>query len=200
MEMKQSTIRQVLFGAFFVVGATVACLAALAGDLIEYYTSKQQLVSAQRRVELLEQLNADYEALLDQVRQDPNLVKRTAPAILGTWPREPNTAHPAARPEELLAAQQTLFVAEQPREEPTAVPAWVVRCNRPGYRWALFLSGAGLVAVAFVCFGPETPVREKSRGGWSASADLPARAPSAGPLPGESDHPASVIQEEGPRD
>jgi hypothetical protein len=200
METKQSTIRKVLFAVFFTVGATVACLAALAGDLMEYYSSKQQLVWTQRRVELLEQLNADYEALLDQVHQDPNLVKRTAPAILGTWPQEPNTAHPAARPEELLAAQQTLFVAEQPREERPAVPEWVVRCNRPAYRWALFLSGAGLVAVAFICFGPQRPVREKSRGRCSASADLPARAPSAGPLPGESDYSASVIQEEGPQD
>ena len=200
MDMKQSTIRRVLFGAFFVAGATVACLAALAGDLMVYYTSKQQLVSAQRRVELLEQLNADYEALLDQVRQDPNLVKRTAPAVLGTRPQEPNTAHPAARPEELLAAQQTLFVAEQPREEPLAVPDWVVRCNRPGYRWALFLSGAGLVAVAFVCFGPERPVRQGLRGLRSAPPGLPDGSPSVDPLSGDPEDSTSVIQEEGPQD
>jgi len=152
----QTTSRLVLFGVLFIIGATVVGVAALADDLILYYSHKQQLATAQRIVELLEKLNTDYDALLNQVQHDPNMLKRIAPATLGTSPQEPNTAHPAARIEELLAARQTLFVAAPPAEEPSMVPPWLVRCSRPGHRFGLFLSGAGLVVVAFICFGPQT--------------------------------------------
>jgi len=161
METKQSAIRQVLFGVFFTLGAAVVCLAALIGDVMQYYSSRQQLVWVQRRVELLEKLNSDYEALLDRMQEDPNLVKRTAPVILGIRPQEPDTAYPTAWPEELLAAQQALFVADEPPQGPPAMPGWLVRCSQTGTRRALFWSGAGMVVVAFICFGPQWPSRTK---------------------------------------
>ena len=185
----QNTVRLVLFGVLFTVGATVVCVVALADDLVQYYGTRQQLVAAQRMVELLEKLNADYEALLDQVRQDPNLIKRIAPATLGTQPQEPNTAHPTVRLEELMAARQTLFVADPASEEPPPLPLWLARCTQSGPRWGLFLSGAGLVVVAFVFFGPQRSSPSPTTGGPSAagaqpSADSQTDAPQDGPVIG----------------
>jgi len=185
----QNTVRLALFGVFFAIGATVVCLAALCDDLVQYYIAKQRLAAARQRVYLLERLNADYEALLDLVQQDPNMIKRTAPATLGTWPQEPNTAYPAVRLEELLAARQTMFVAEQPKEEPPIVPEWLAGCSRPGRRWGLFLSGAGLVVVAFICFGPQgqTPksaVGCLSRLGPDSSVEPERDGPQDGPTSG----------------
>ncbi len=174
METMQNTGRLVLFGVTFTIGATVVCLAALCDDLVQYYAGRQQLATAQRNVELLSKLNTEFDALLDQVRQDPNLVKRTAPATLGTWPQEPNTAHPTVHADELLTARQTLFMPDDAPEQTPALPPWLARCSQPFNRAGLFLSGAGLVLVAFVCFRPQAAASRLRSPGLVAQPGTPA--------------------------
>jgi hypothetical protein len=151
----QNTVRLLLFAGILTLGATVVCIAALSDDLIQYYADRQRLVEARKMVDLLEKLNADYDALLEQIRQDPNLIRRLGTATLGTPPQDANTAHPEVRLEELLAARQALSVADDVPEEPPSLPDWLTRCSHPLHRLAMFLCGGGLVMVAFVYFRPQ---------------------------------------------
>jgi hypothetical protein len=155
IEAMQNTVRLLLFAGILTLGATVVCIAALSDDLVQYYADRQRLVEARKMVDLLEKLNADYDALLEQIRQDPNLIRRIASATLGTPPQDANTANPEVRLEELLAARQSLSVTDDVPEEPPSLPDWLTRCSQPLHRLALFLCGAGLVMVAFVYFKPQ---------------------------------------------
>ena len=195
METMQNAVRCIGFTVFFTVGATVVCMAALCDDLVRYCSHKQQLTVAQHTVELLERLNADYSTLLDKVHQDPNMLRRIAPATLGTWPQEPNTAYPTVRIEELLAARQTLCVTENPPEEPMVIPEWLARCSQPGRRWGLFLAGAALVVVAFACFRPQDPIARAGRCSVQAGSSETPTLPSE---QAETTSP-SYIPEEEPR-
>ena len=173
------------------MGATVVCIAALCDDLVQYYSDRQRLAEARQMVDLLEKLNADYDALLAQVQRDPELIRRIAPATLGTWPQDANTAHPDVRLEELMAARQALSVADEAPEEPPMLPEWLARCSQPAHRLGLFLCGAGLVMVAFVYFRPQASPTEASRcAGPKDSSDAPKAGPLEEPeVPGPSDAP-----------
>jgi hypothetical protein len=151
----QNTVRLLLFAGILTLGATVVCISALCDDLVQYYADRQRLVEARKMVDLLEKLNADYDALLQQIRQDPNLIRRIAPAMLGTAPQDANTAHPEVRIEELLAARQALAVADDVPQDSPSLPDWLTRCSQPLQRLVLCLCGAGLVMVAFVYFKPQ---------------------------------------------
>ena len=151
----QNAVRLLLFAGILTLGATVVCIAALSDDLIRYYADRQRLVEARKMVDLLEKLNAEYDALLEQIRQDPNLIRRLGTATLGTPPQDANTAHPEVRLEELLAARQALSMGDDAPEELPSLPDWLTRCGQPLHRLALFLCGGGLVMVAFIYFRPQ---------------------------------------------
>lgn len=127
-------------------------LAFLTDDLVRYYNRKAQLAYAQQMADWLEQLNNEYQLLIGQLQQDPNILKRVAPAVLGIWPSEPNTAYPQASPQDLLAARQTFLLRRPVPQGPVELPPWLQRCQRPIHRWAIIVLGAGLVLVSFVWF------------------------------------------------
>jgi hypothetical protein len=192
----QNTVRLVLFAVVLTLGATVVCIAALCDDLVQYYADRQRLAEARQLVDLLEKLNADYDALLTQVQHDPDLLKRIAPATLGTSPQDANTVHPDVRLEELMAARQALSVADEAPERPPLLPDWLARCSQPAQRLGLFLCGAGLVLVAFVYFRPQPCPPSSSRGtGTKDSSD----APKVGPLEDPETPSPSVAPDEEPR-
>jgi hypothetical protein len=148
-----NVIRTLLFVVFFSIGAAAMGGSVLSDDLVRHYRNKHFLRQAERLNQRRESLNADYDALLRQSEDDPNLIKRIAPAAIGADHNEPNTIYPRATAQELAAAKKALAeIAEHEPNEPV-LPAWLARCSEPRMRTYLFISGAALILVSFVCFG-----------------------------------------------
>ena len=157
---KQNITRAFWFVAFFSVGAASLCGSILCGDLLRYYTNKQLLETAEVSLNRLETLNADYDALLQQLRKDPNLVKHIAPATLGTEPAEANTIYPKATAEQLAAVRKALMEVSTRKVAEPDMPDWLTRCCESRRRVILFLAGAFLVLISFIWFGQTGPKKE----------------------------------------
>jgi hypothetical protein len=151
----QGILHLLLFVAFFSIGAAALGTSVLCDDLIQYWRNKHHLTEAERSLQRLESLNAEYDALLAQIESDPNLLQRIAPVTLGTEPADPNAIYPKARARELAIARKALLdkVEEDTAEPP--IPHWLERASEPVKRLVLFIAGAGLVVISLVCFTPE---------------------------------------------
>lgn len=148
-----------LFVVFFSTGAVALGAAVLCEDLIVYCRNKHLVTQAQLSLERIEALNADYDALLRQLADDPNLLKRIAPVALGTEPEDPNAVYPKARARELAVARKALIEQSGLDTSEPPLPKWLQRCSQRRHRLALFLAGAGLVLVSLVCFTPKAAPR-----------------------------------------
>ncbi|UCG56439.1 MAG: hypothetical protein JSU70_16445 [Phycisphaerales bacterium] len=151
---RQNITHVVLFVVFFSIGATSLGGSVLCDDLVRHYRNKDVLRTARESLERLESLNAEYDVLLGQLEEDPNLIKRVAPVTLGTKPTDPNAAYPRARAQELAAARKALLETEKPPAGDSAVPTWLIRCSEPRRRMALAVSGAVLILISLACFAP----------------------------------------------
>ena len=153
----------ILFVVFFSIGAMSLGISILCDDLVQYYRNKQLLTVTQQSLKKLESLNADYDALLEQLEDDPNLVKRLAPATLGTEPEDANAVYPRATPEQLAAARQAL--TQDPSDQSTApmLPHWLTRCSEPRRRITLFIAGSFLILISFTCFTPTRKPRANEK-------------------------------------
>jgi hypothetical protein len=151
----QGVLHFLFFVVFFSVGAATLGGAVLCDDLILYCQNQQLLSEAELSLERLDSLNREYDALLVQLEKDPNLLKRIAPATLGTEPEDPNAVYPKAKARELALARKALIdlAGEDQQEDP--VPAWLQRCSEPSRKLGLFVAGAGLVLVSLVFFTPK---------------------------------------------
>ena len=150
----RNIIRTFLFVIFSFIGATVLCGSIICDDLLGRYQLENQLKKSEELLQRLESLNTDYDFLLRQLNNDPNFIKRLAPATLGTEPADQNTVYPKATAEQLAAARKALAKqSDQETTEPT-VPRWLVRCSEPNKRIILALAGALLVLTSFIFFCP----------------------------------------------
>jgi len=131
----RNVIRMILFVVFFSIGAGSLGISILC-------------------------VNADYDALLEQLEKDPNLIKRLAPAALGTEPEDANAVYPRATPEQLAAARKAL--TQDPNDQSTVptLPEWLTRCSEPRRRITLFVAGSVLILISFTCF---TPVKQTTK-------------------------------------
>jgi len=152
---RQNIIRAFLFVIFLSIGVAAIFVSIVCREFVGYYHKRQLLKAIQQATAQLESLNADYDALLQQLEKDPNLIKRIAPAVLGTQPPDANAVYPKVRVEQLAAARRALMEDLDRQTVDSAVPAWLIRCNSPRSRIVLFLAGACLVLISLVCFGPE---------------------------------------------
>lgn len=151
--MRNTILRVFLFVVFFSIGAAALSGSILCDDLLRYYTNKQLLKTAENSLSRLKSLNADYDALLEQLQTDPNVIKRIAPATLGTEPADANAIYPKATAEQLAAARKALSKkAGRPPVGPQ-IPDWIIRCSKPPQRVILFLAGGFLILISFTCFG-----------------------------------------------
>jgi hypothetical protein len=151
-------IRTLVFVVFFSIAAASLSVSVLCGDLVRYYQSKHLLKEARQSLEQLKSLNADYDALLNSIDKNPNLIKRIAPVTLGVEPGDANAIYPRVSAKDgvadLRAARKALAEdPNRPKTEPP-IPQWLARCSKPRQRAALFLISAALIVVSFVCFGP----------------------------------------------
>lgn len=151
----QSLIRFIAFLITFGVGAGALTLSVLCDDLARFLTNKQVLTQEQDKLAALKNKVEVYDALLKNLKQDPDLVQRIAPAVLGIEIEDPNTAYPLTGVYELAVAKEVLKDNENIAS--LAMPAWFVRSCEERRRTALFLAGGVLVLIAFACFGLVKP-------------------------------------------
>ena len=159
----RNIIRMILFVVFFSIGAASLGISILCDDLVQYYRNKKLLTVTQQSLNKLESLNDDYDALLEQLEEDPNLVKRLAPATLGTEPEDANAVYPRATPEQLAAARQALEQDPNDQSDSPTLPHWLTRCSEPRRRITLFIAGSFLVLISFTCFTPTGYSRAKEK-------------------------------------
>ena len=150
---RQDVIRTFLFVVFFSIGAASLSVSILCDELLRYYTNRQLLEAAEGTLSRLESLSTDYDLLLQQLEEDPNLVRHIAPAALGAEAADGNTVYPRASAEQLAAARRALTEGSNRQSGEPMVPGWIVRCSRPTHRVVLFLAGAFLVLISFIWFG-----------------------------------------------
>lgn len=151
----QSILHFLFFVVFFSVGAAALGGAVLCDDLVVYCRNRQIVKEAEQSLERLDALNSEYDALLDQLEKDPNLLKRIAPATLGTAPEDPNAVYPKAKARELAIARKALLDQAGQDAPVAAVPPWLERCSEPSRKLGLFVAGAGLVLISLVFFIPK---------------------------------------------
>ncbi len=151
---RQNIIRALLFVVFFSIGAATLGGSMLCDDLLRYYHNKQILDDQEKISRQLESLNADYDALLKQIEEDPNFARRVAPATLGVEPNDADTVYPKATTRQLAAARKALMDNFGKEQDKPAMPRWLTRCSQPHRRIGLFLCGAGLILISFICFCP----------------------------------------------
>jgi cell division protein FtsB len=158
---RQNIIRALLFVVFFSIGATALSGSILCADLLQYYRNREQLEAEKDLSNQLKSLNADYDALLEQLKKDPNLIKRIAPATLGMDRNEADTIYPKATAEQLAAARKALTEEMGRNTTEATLPEWLIRCGEPAQRTMLFFAGAGLILISFICFGPAKEKNQK---------------------------------------
>lgn len=146
-------IQMLLFVLFFGIGAGSLGLSVLCEDLVKYYQNRELSEAARKSLEKLKSLNDDYNMLLAQLAEDPNLLKRLAPITLDRKTSDPNTVYPKATARQLAAARRALTDPNAESVEPV-IPKWLSRCSEPRKRLALFISGIALILISFVCFRP----------------------------------------------
>jgi len=88
---RQGIFQLLFFAVFFSVGAAALGGAVLCDDFIQYCRNTSLLQEAEASVKQLESLNGEYDALLQELEKDPELLKRIVPVTLGTEPNDPNT-------------------------------------------------------------------------------------------------------------
>jgi hypothetical protein len=155
MTRSVAVLRFVFFCLFFAIGFAAMTLGILAGEINDYYRSKDLLAVTQQQIESIKTLTAQYDAQLRQIEKDPNILSRLRLITFGEKPHAEDTVFPKAS--ELDAAAAALFEDQQNREQPPAVPQWTERISHTKTRKALFLAGAVLVLLAFVFFGTPKP-------------------------------------------
>ena len=151
---RQNILRTFLFIIFFGIGATALSGSILCDDLVRYYHNRHLLKAKPEGTNRLESLIADYDALLVQLEKDPNLVKRIAPATLGTKPDDEEVIYPKATAEQLNAARKVLTEDSDRQVNEPMIPVWLARCSKPPQRTTLFLAGTSLILISFMFFGP----------------------------------------------
>ncbi len=146
-------VRYVLFCLFFAVGAGAVALSILADEVHNYYEGRGLLEKTLADNENIQFLTIEYEAQIDEIRNDPNIVLRLERVTLGREPSAEDTAFPRAS-QELLTEAGTAVLADLRADRPARkIPMWAKRISEPKVRRSLFFAGAGLVLVTFIFFG-----------------------------------------------
>ena len=149
-------LRFVLFCVFFTVGTTAFWIAVVADDLVQFYTIRARRDSAQQDVLRLQGAIEDHIVAIERIEADPNVTRRLAPVTFGTEPEGEDTVYPARR-DGVVSAEKVLAKMHQKEPEVAVLPGWVERCKSTTGRIVLLLAGAGLIIIAFTCFGSTTP-------------------------------------------
>jgi len=157
----RNTIRTILFVVMFSIGATALGAAILLDDIVRHYQSKEVLRQQREYSEKLRSLNDDYDALLRLIEDDPNSLKRIAPAAVGADPMDPNAVYPRGTAEALAAAKKALAEEVEVQPAKPTMPAWITRVREGDRRLILYFAGAILIIISLTCFSPIRPLKDE---------------------------------------
>ncbi|RKY09422.1 MAG: hypothetical protein DRP66_02320 [Planctomycetota bacterium] len=173
MAKGSAILRYLLFCIFFTAGAGAVALSILIDpEISNYYQSRLQLRQVEEGNVRVKRLIAQYDAQIQQIEMDPNLLGKLQRFTFGHEPDLDGAILPKASEEELAAAKTALFAELNNQKGARLVPQWVHRCARTNNRRVLFVSGCGLLVITFIFFG--APRRHRP----------PRRKPDETPLPG----------------
>ncbi len=153
-------LRYLLFCVFFAAGAGAVALSMLIDpEISNYYQSRLQLRRVEEGNVRMERLIIQYDAQIQQLERDPNLLANLQTFTFGHEPDLEGGVLPKASKEELAAAKEALFARLDAQNQEQLVPQWVHRCGQPKNRKVLFVAGCGLILITFIFFG--TPHRHR---------------------------------------
>ncbi|MBL7107098.1 MAG: hypothetical protein ISS77_05785 [Phycisphaerae bacterium] len=154
-------MRSVFFAIFFTIGSAAIVAAILSNELLEHYKNCQLLKNSILTRDKLKGICDDYDVLLEQFENDPNIIDRITTVQLGTERNDPNTHYPKAAAEDILLIKKALQEFEKQTSDEQLAPQWLTRSTEPKKRLTLFVAGSFLILTSLICFG--TPKRGKSR-------------------------------------
>lgn len=158
---RQSILRTLLFVVFFSIGAAAMYISVICDELAERYHKRQLLKARQESISRLKSLNADYDALLQQLEDDPNFIERLGSAVFGSEQEREDTIYPKVTPEQLDAARRALTEDSSQQFPEPVIPDWLSRCREPRRRIMLFFCGAVLILISFMWFGRAEKTSQK---------------------------------------
>jgi hypothetical protein len=130
-------------------------------ELTNYYHNKAMLAEIQKQNEKIRSLTQQYDAQIQYIEAEPNVLGRLRPMMFGQKPHAKDTAFPQVRNETLRAETGKILARIEQPQESRVIPVWLDRIRTPRIRRGLFLAGAGLVIIACIFFGtnkrPERP-------------------------------------------
>jgi hypothetical protein len=153
------TVQFLFFCVFFSIGAGAIVLSILIDpELTTYYSNLQYLEDTRLENETLVSLTDQYQAQIDLITKEPNVLGRLKPLTFGRPPAaDEQTAVPTADSRELMQTAKVILDAMNQPPPPMPIPKWLERCMQKNFRTALFASGAGLVLISFIFFGTPKP-------------------------------------------
>ncbi len=160
MAKRSAILRYLLFCIFFTAGAGAVALSILIDpEISNYYQSRLQLRQVEEGNVRMERLIAQYDAHIQQLERDPNLLANLRTFTFGHEPDLEGVILPKASEEELAAAKEALFAELDEQKDAQLIPQWVHRCGKANNRRILFVAGCGLIVITFIFFG--TPRRHR---------------------------------------
>ena len=152
--MKRDTfLRTFFFIVFSCVGIGTVGLAFVSPEWLNVYTTKSARRDLEQTNLKIETLINDYDVLIEKLRDDPNLLKRFDPVALGIETNDANLPKATITEHQLRKARALLNRQDAEKPKPPGRPEWLSRCGTNKSRLILFIAGALLLLVAFVCFG-----------------------------------------------
>lgn len=148
------TIRFFLFCLFFLPGMAAIVLSIIAEpELANYYKSRHMLWEIEHQNKKIQALTEQYQAQIELVESEPNILARFAPQTFGTEPKAPDTVFPKSQNDKLKAETEHILSQMQNITVVDPIPHWLSRILQPRIRRGLFGAGAGLVLITFIFFG-----------------------------------------------
>jgi cell division protein FtsB len=153
MGRSSAILRFVLFCIFFSVGAGAIALSILAEEIETYFANRRTYAQTMEMNEKIEKLIAEYEAQIEEIEKNPEILKKLERITFGAVEGEEGSEHPRAAVEQLAAARAALLEEMEGKKEEKMIDKWVGRIVEPKARMRLFFAGAGLVLITFMFFG-----------------------------------------------
>ena len=151
MKKAVSILRYLFFCIFFALGASAVALSILSDEITQNYKNAEYLNLIEENSQEIERLIKAYDLQLEQVRNDPGILERLSERILGTG--DGDGGDPAATRQELRMATEILNRSSDPNEAVPMLRTYAERATKKHVKQGLFLSGSGLILVAFTFFG-----------------------------------------------
>ncbi len=150
---KNNLINLILFMICFTIGISAIFCAICCDEILNYFQQNirtAQLTEANIAIKEMDQRTI---ALISQIEENPEILKRLVPITMGIDPNEPNIISPTVSNYNYQLAKGIIATQKKKDIHRTSIPNWLLRCNSPTSRKILFFAGCGMILVCFTFFG-----------------------------------------------